>query len=432
MRNRKKLAKKYIVRNVLLLVFSLLFLVAGMGCFYVDGLVQNFTFTGNLTPIVSQAINASTVDSGTTFTTNGANQVNGLLKDEAITNLLLIGVDDYQEDDPIGRSDSMMLISLDNRHQKIKMTSFMRDTYVAIPGHTSQKLNAAYRFGAYYSVEDDGAQPGDLKSVDAGAQLCMQTIQLHFGMYIDRYIVVKDSAFNEVIDALGGVDVDLTAKEARQIDISVDDSYLEDTQTSSVTTQHLNGAQAHYYSRIRQDNIPNINGNIGDVGRAERQRLVVQAIIDKFKSSDLGTISRIAEEVLPNVITNMSADEVVSMLLQAMTILQYPTESYQVPAEGDYTTPTVSINGAAASIVQINDLVQTREKVLDFIYESDRPETTSDVTEQIEELGRSEQPAGTDYGDGYDDYGTDDSGYDTGDYGYGGDYGYDTGYDTNW
>ena len=76
------------------------------------------------------------------------------------------------------------------------------------------------------------------------------------------------------------------------------------------------------------------------------------------------------------------------MLLQAMTILQYPTESYQVPAEGDYTDATVSINGAAASIVQINDLVQTREKVLDFIYESDRPETTSDVTEQIEELGR--------------------------------------------
>lgn len=390
---RPKLAKKYIVRNVLILVVSVVFLVAGMGCLYVNGLLRNINFSNN-TPIENKKITASTVDSGTTFTTNGANQVNGLLTDEAITNILLIGVDDYDPNDPIGRSDSMMLISVDNRHQKLKMTSYLRDTYVQIPGHTAQKLNAAYHFGAYYAVEDDGAKAGDMQSVDAGAQLCMKTLELHFGMDIDRYFVIKDSAFDAIIDALGGVDIKMTAKEARQVDISVEDSDLE--QAADVQVQHLNGAQAHYYSRIRQDNIPNLNGHNGDVGRAERQRMVVQAVIDKFKSSDLGTISTVAKEVLPKVITNMNADEVTNLLLQSLTIMHYPTESNQVPAEGDYVTKDVMLAGQEkpANIVQMKDLNETREKALQFIYENDRPQTSSDVIDQAEALGRSEQPDG--------------------------------------
>lgn len=401
---RPKLAKKYIVRNVVILLLSAVFLVAGAGCLYVDGLLKNIGFTGHITPIVSQDINAGTVDSGTQYTTDGANQVNGLLKDEAITNILLIGVDDYDPNDPIGRSDSMMLISVDNRHKKLKMTSYMRDTYVAIPGHTSQKLNAAYHFGAYYAVEDDGAKPGDMQSVDAGAQLCMRTLELHFGMDIDRYVVVKDSAFNQVIDAFGGVDLQITAKEARQIDLSVgeDVSNLESTQTADVTTQHLNGVQAHYFSRIRQEGtqngvditIPNVNGHYGDMGRAERQRMVVQAVVDKFKSSDLGTISSVAKQVLPKVITNMNTDEVTSLLLQSMSILEYPTQSNQVPAENDYTAEVVYIGQQKADILEVNDLAQTREKALQFIYEDDRPQTTGDITQKMEALGQTEKPSG--------------------------------------
>ena len=210
---RPPLAKKYIVRNILILVLSAVVLVAGSGCIYVDNLMSKGNFVADST-IVSTPITASTVDSGTKYNSSGANQVNGLLKDEAITNILLIGVDDYQKDDPIGRSDSMMLISLDNRHKKLKLTSFMRDTYVAIPNNGSNKLNAAYHFGAYDVIENGKAQAGDVTSVNAGAQLCIQTMELNFGMDIDRYVVVKDSAFDDVVGILGGVDVNLTAREA--------------------------------------------------------------------------------------------------------------------------------------------------------------------------------------------------------------------------
>ncbi|MCH4238722.1 MAG: LCP family protein [Oscillospiraceae bacterium] len=374
---RPPLAKKYIVRNVLVLVMSIVLLAAGTGCIYVDSLVGHGNFV-NDGSISSAPITASTVDSGTKFNSAGANQVNGLIKDDAITNILLLGLDDYQKDDPIGRSDSMMLVSIDNRHKKLKLTSFMRDTYVAIPNNGSNKLTTAYHFAAYDSVESGKSKVGSVTSVNAGAQLCLQTIELNFGMNIDRYVVVKDSAFDDVIGILGGVDVNLTAKEAAIINKC---SGAGCTLEEKDGVQHLDGAQAHYYGRIRQEGIdkkgnnitiPNVNGHYGDMGRAERQRAVVTSLVNKFKSSDLGTISKLASGVLPKVITNFSRNEVYSLLTQVMTIVNYPIKQNQIPGEGNYTTPLVSVG----DIVQIINNKKVVEDGLNFIYESDKPDVS--------------------------------------------------------
>lgn len=370
---RPSLAKKYIVRNVLILVLSLVVLVAGSGCLYVDGLMSSGNYVKDST-IVSTPITASTIDSGTKYNSTGANQINGLIKDEVVTNILLIGVDDYQKDDPIGRSDSMMVISLDNRHKKLKLTSFMRDTYLAIPNNGSNKLNAAYHFGAYDMVESGKAKAGDITSVNAGAQLCIQTIELNFGMDIDRYVVVKDSAFDSVVGILGGVDVNLTAREAEFINRYSGAGYKLKEQDG---IQHLDGAQAHYYGRIRDDRVKNVYGHINDEGRAERQRAVVTAVVNKFKSSNLGTISKLASGVLPKVITNFSRDEIYGFLTQALTIMNYPIKQNQIPAVGNYTTPTISIGGQAADIVQITDNKKVVSDALTFIYENDKPDVSN-------------------------------------------------------
>ncbi|MCH3973286.1 MAG: LCP family protein [Oscillospiraceae bacterium] len=378
-KKRPPLAKRYIVRNVLILVLSLVLLVGGVGCIYVDNIMAKGNYVNDRSSLLNTPLTASAVDSGTKYSTNGANQINGMLKDEAITNILVIGVDDYQKDDPIGRSDSMMIISLDNRHKKLKLTSFLRDTYVAIPNNGSNKLNAAYHFGAYNTVEKDGAKAGDATSVNAGAQLCIKTLELNFGMYIDRYVVVKDSVFDSVIDALGGVDVNITAKEAGQINCFSGSTAAKLKGVNGV--QHLDGAQAHYFGRIRLEGydksgnnitIPNVYGHYGDVGRAERQRMVVTAIVNKFKKSDLQTISSLATQVLSKVITNFSRNEVYSILGQAATVMNYPMKQNQVPAEGNYDTPLLDVG----DVVQIKDNKKLVNDALTFLYENDKPDVS--------------------------------------------------------
>ena len=89
------------------------------------------------------------------------NLLGGLYHDDAITNILLLGVDDYQAND-VGRSDSMMMVSIDTRHKKLKLTSFMRDLYVAIPYHGSNKLNAAYPLGYQQNGAAGGRATGRL------------------------------------------------------------------------------------------------------------------------------------------------------------------------------------------------------------------------------------------------------------------------------
>jgi LCP family protein required for cell wall assembly len=377
------LKKRYLVRNILILVLSLALLVGGVGCIYVDNVLGKGQFVGDQNSVLNEPITASTVDSGTKYNSKGANQVNGLLKDETVTNILVIGVDDYQKDDPIGRSDSMMLLSLDNRHKKLKITSFLRDTYLAIPGNGSNKLNAAYHFGAYSAVDSGKAKAGDITSVNDGAQLCIKTLELNFGMYIDRYVVIKDSVFDDVVNTLGGVDVNITAKEAGLINCYSGSTAEKLKGVDGV--QHLDGAQAHYFGRIRQEgydengkNItaPNVYGHYGDVGRAERQRMVVTSLVNKFKSSNLKTLSDTATKVLFKVITNFSRNEVYSLLPQVPTVMNYPMKQNQVPAEGNYDTPVISIGNQSADVVQIKDNQRVVKDALTFLYESDMPDVS--------------------------------------------------------
>ena len=211
----------------------------------------------------------------------------GELQREGIINILLVG-EDRKSGQKRQRSDSMILCSFNTNTNSIDMISFLRDTYVAIPGHDANKMNAAYQFG--------------------GVSLLDQTMALNFGVHVDANIVVNFNGFKSIIDMLGGVDISLTSEEANHLN-SLYNWGL------SAGMQHLDGEQALAYSRIRKID--------WDINRTQRQRNVLIGLINTFKSKDITSITQIASNILQSgfIQTDMSADEVRGYILKLFPML---------------------------------------------------------------------------------------------------------------
>lgn len=333
------------VRNILTLVFSLIFLFAGAVCVYADQMLSRINYIPNNLGNPPSALSSGLLtpaDSGSGPASSGTKSgiLGGLYHDDAINNILLLGVDDYQANDP-GRSDTMLLVSVDTRHKKLKLTSFMRDMYVAIPGHSSNKLNTAYHFA--------GGGP-------AGAQQTGLTIEANFGIDIDRFVIVSNSAFDQIVDRLGGVTMTITSGEAQLIN-----QYSGDPRWNlKAGTFNLSGKQAHYYSRIRA---------IGDdFERTERQRKVFSSLVGKFKTQNIGTIYSVLSDTLSLVTTNMTKNEVLGMAANSLTYLNYPISQNRIPADREYYSDDLAVGN-----VLVPDMPASRKRVTDFIYENDLP-----------------------------------------------------------
>lgn len=344
--------KKHLVRNIAILCLSVIMLIGGVGCVYADNLLGNINFVPNDTTSKVQTgelFGTGTTSEGVTSAKSGV--LGGLYHDDAITNILLLGVDDYQTNDT-GRSDSMMMVTVDTRHNKLKLTSFMRDLYVAIPGLGSNRLNAAY------SLAGGGVE---------GAKSVVSTIEANFGTDIDRYVIISNSAFNQIVDKLGGVTITLTNEKDQygRTEADLINQYSGDSRRNlKPGTFLLSGAQAHYYSRIRA---------IGDdFGRTERQRKVFSSIADKFKTADIGTIYSALSQTLQLVTTNMTKDEVVGMAGNSLKYLNYPITQSSIPGDGAYQSVTVMLGGQGADVLA-PDLKKNSEALAKFIFENDLP-----------------------------------------------------------
>lgn len=241
-------------------------------------------------------------------------------KQDGVTNILLIG-NDSRESGEDGRSDAMILLSINDRTKKIYMTSILRDIYVEIPGHDGNRLNAAYAYG--------------------GAELLMETIEQNFDIDVNRYVQVNFEAFAGLVDAVGGVELELTTEELEYVNgYLVEYNELtarpEGTDYMDVAAPgrvHLNGAQALAYSRIRY---------IGtDFGRTERQRKVLEAVIGELPSAISGDMGKIVNGILPNLTTNLTKGECFSLSFQAGKLVTYELTQGTVPIEGTYRDATI-------------------------------------------------------------------------------------------
>ena len=242
------------------------------------------------------------------------------MKEEGVTNILLIG-NDSRENGEDGRSDAMILLSISNKTKKIYMTSLLRDMYVDIPGHKGNRLNAAYSYG--------------------GAELLMETIEQNFDIHISRYVLVNFEAFANLVDAVGGVDLELTGKEVEYVNGYLVEynillgrpegtDYFDDLSGGMV---HLNGPQALAYCRNRY---------IGtDFGRTERQRKVLTAVIHKLPQGLLTNSQGLIDGLMPNLTTNLTQTECYQLGLMAPKVVTYDIIQNSIPLEGTYKDATI-------------------------------------------------------------------------------------------
>lgn len=264
------------------------------------------------------------------------------MKEDGVTNILLIGNDSRSEGED-GRSDAMILLSISSQTNSIHMTSLLRDMYVEIPGHKGNRLNAAYSYG--------------------GAQLLMETIELNLGISVNRYVLVNFQAFANLIDAVGGIELELTNEEVVYINgylveyniltgSAEGTDYLDDSLSGMV---HLNGPQALAYTRNRY---------LGtDFGRTQRQRNVLTAAIKKLPMALITKPKMLTDGLLPNLTTNLTKGECLQLSLMGGKLLTNEIIAASIPVEGSYKNK--DIRGMAVLEV---DFEKNKEYIRTNIY----------------------------------------------------------------
>ncbi len=240
--------------------------------------------------------------------------------DEDVYNVLLIGTDSRNTTER-GRSDTMILLSINQKTEEIHMTSFMRDAYVSIPGKYNNRINASYAYG--------------------GPDLLMDTIEQNFKVEVDKYVRVNFFSFMEVIDAVGGVTITVTDAEVPVLNNYVHElNHLLGLDTNDGTlsgggTYNLSGKQALGYCRIRYV------GN-ADFQRTQRQRDVMMKVFEKAKGMSVSELDDFLNVLLPKITTNIQEDEIFSLILNSPKYFKYDVYQHRVPADGTYSFMTIN------------------------------------------------------------------------------------------
>ena len=261
---------------------------------------------------------------------------------EGITNVLLIGVDARDLDEPC-RSDSMIIATLDNNNKKVKLTSLFRDTLVDIPGHGEAKLNSAYMLG--------------------GPELLMKTVKETYNVNIDKYIIINFWGFETIVDYIGGIEVDVKDYQLEELNKYIGESTGgNDCPVEKTGIQTLNGKQALSYARIRY--------NVGDeYERTDRQREVIFKVIEKLQNTKPSKYLGVMNTMLEYIKTNIDPLEALNM---AYTIYKLPSldvEQLQIPLVALSETRNYKELGS----VFLMDRLQNASILYNFIYENIYP-----------------------------------------------------------
>ncbi|MGH4119479.1 LCP family protein [Clostridium sp.] len=246
-----------------------------------------------------------------------------------IINIALFGVDRRTKEEA-SRSDSMIILSIDTDNKKIKMSSIMRDTYVQIKGHGETKINHAYAYG--------------------GPQLAIRTLNENFNLDIRDYVTVDFTNLEKIIDAIGGVTVEVDQDEISQI-----------PGVSKAGSQNLNGKQAVAYSRIRHT-----SGN--DFRRTERQRTILSVMFTKIQSIGVTDFPGVVSELLPLTETSMNSIDIIKLGTKVLTSNTKTLEQARFPVDGYWSGKTID-----RVWYLLADMESTIEQLHNFIYDDIKP-----------------------------------------------------------
>lgn len=265
-----------------------------------------------------------------------------------ILNIMVVGQDSRAGEEH-KLSDTMILCSINGRTNTMTMISFQRDLYVKLPnmwGHKCGKnrINTAYALGY--------AWKGELGAM----QMLDQLILEQFGTEVDYNIEVNFESFKRVIDALGGIDIELNEAEAKYLNRELNDSSKYNFTEGMA---HLDGAAGLEYARTRHS-----WGGDSDFDRNARQRNVMTKVIDKCRSLTVAQLNDLMNEILPMVLTDMSNDDIIfvaSKLLPMVSTIKL--ESQQIPATGTFGGQMIDIGGFMSS-VQVANMEKNKEIVM--------------------------------------------------------------------
>lgn len=311
MNNKKRSSSsgKRIALSVLCVVLAVVLIVMLGGTIYVEHLLSrmNYVDTSETQPTLSDAeiqaidqelmeeeqetvdpdftgpvLNEEDIDLG-----DGADVQIGGEDNDNIVNILLIGQD--TRTGVRSRSDSMILCTFNKEKNTLTMTSFMRDMYVKIPGYRNQRINAAYAYGGMTLLDD--------------------TLYENFGVHVDGNVEVDFTQFADIIDLLGGVEMELDSNEAGFIN-----TWATGSSGVKVGMNLLNGEQALWHARNRR----NIDG---DFSRTNRQRELLSALVEKYRDSKITTMINLLNEIMPMVTTDMTKDQIVTYIKDLFPML---------------------------------------------------------------------------------------------------------------
>ena len=345
----KKKNKKGRARRVFVLIMSIIMLLFGTGMVYYYSVLDslNYQDVDKTQPTTTDSSDSNSVTT------------DSLIGNEYVLNILLFGQDAHGDgEDDYGRSDTMILLSLDNLHKKIKLTSFQRDTYVYIPGYDDGKLNSAFSLG--------------------GVPLSIKMVEANFGIEVDKYACVDFDSFRKIINVLGGVDMELSIEEMEYINAQIDvnnqlgkTEFLEIDYSQDPQIAHLDGYQALWYARNRGAESlggnPNYSFSGDDWERTQRQRKLLETIMLSLKEeASLTDIVEIVNEIGPLVTTNLKKSDITFLVSNCMTYLDYEMVELAIPTEGNWSYGRTD---DMQSVIVIDDWDKVRYDLASFVYE---------------------------------------------------------------
>ena len=343
MSKNKKANGKRAVLIVLVVFLSLVLVILVAGTVFVTGMLNKLSRPENQETLSQSDIEQILIDepeitdpefTGEVLNSDDVNlsesPVDSVEIGENTVSILLVG-QDARDVNTRSRSDSMILCTIDKSTATLTMTSFMRDMYVKIPNHFNQRLNVAYMLGGFDTLYD--------------------TLAHNFGVQVDQGVAVNFFAFTDVIDTIGGVEIELTSAEASHLN---EQNYAWGLVEGK---NHLNGDAALAYARIRKV------GGGGDFDRTNRQRTVITALIAKAKSLSMTELYSLIDTLIPLVSTDMSNAEIVGMVMELAPLLPKLTiVSQRIPIDDAYKM--TMIDGMS---VLLPDLEKNRQFLLDSI-----------------------------------------------------------------
>lgn len=307
-RGNKKKKKKSVGFKILMVVLALLIFAVAAALSYGFSIVNKM-----------ESVDLEKDDLGIT----SKEDLKKYAKADDIKNIALFGID---SEDGTGRSDAIMIATIDSAHNKLKITSVMRDSFVNIPEHGMDKINHAYAFG--------------------GPALAIKTLNENFGLNIDEFASVNFDSLPTLVEAFGGVEITLNDAEAVYV-----------SGIGSGGTYTLNGEQALSYSRIRKV------GN--DYERTERQRTVLTALFKKGLSMPKTSYPSMVNTIAPVLTTSLNTSDILSLATKVVTMGNGNLLQDRFPRDED-----IIPNDSTDGIYYMKfDIPSVRQKMQDYIFD---------------------------------------------------------------